>query len=137
MLSRTVGIRRTAGEDRETRAHASVVNPTRSGADGRAWGSWVPFLILAASLAVFAFRNRAAVVEPRLDFLFAGIDRPSLLAVLLLTSVVSAAAVLLARAAVHDFRQRRDARDRRVAKPVQPPPLAAMTAVAPSAARAP
>lgn len=134
MLSRTVGIRRTAGEDRETRAHARVVDPGRSDAGGRAWGNWVPFLIVFASLAVFAFRNRGAVVEPRLDFLFAGIDRPSLLAVLLLTSVVSAAAALLARAAVHDFRRRRDARDRRVATPAQPPPLVARAAALPQAA---
>ena len=131
MLSRTMGIRRTAGEDRETRAHARVVNPSRSDSGGRAWGKWVPFLIVFASLAAFAFRNRAAVVEPRLDFLFAGINRPSLLAVLLLTSVVSAAAALLARAAVHDFRQRRDARDRRVETPVQPPPIVTRAAALP------
>ena len=110
------------------------MDPGRSDAGGRAWGNWVPFLIVFASLAVFAFRNRGAVVEPRLDFLFAGIDRPSLLAVLLLTSVVSAAAALLARAAVHDFRRRRDARDRRVATPAQPPPLVARAAALPQAA---
>lgn len=82
-------------------------------------------LLAFVLLVTFAFLNRGAAVEPRLDVLFATVERPNLLAVLLLTSIVSAAGALMARAALHELRYRRDVHDRRVAQPVQPPPLVA------------
>jgi uncharacterized integral membrane protein len=123
MLSRTVAITRTAGEDRETRAHARGRSRNGPVARGGTVGRVALLVVVAALLAVFAFLNRDAVVAGQVDFLFAAFDRPSLLAVLFLTSVVSAAGALVARSAFHEFVQRRDLRDRRLAEPVRPPPL--------------
>ena len=122
MLSRSVGISRTAGEDRETRAHARVAGS--SGRRGGAWGGAILVVVALVLLVAFAILNRGAVVEPRLDMVFAAVDRPSLLAVLVLTSVVSAAGALMVSSALREFRQRLDAGDRKLGQPAQPPPLA-------------
>ena len=135
MLSRTV-ISRTAGEDRETRAHAPLPRSHGPTAGRGTLGTWALLLLVSLLLAVFSYLNRGGVVEPRLDLVFASVERPSLLAVLFLTSAVSAAAALIVRSALQGSRQRRDTRDRRLADLAQPPPLAGKRSAAVSVAAA-
>ena len=118
MLSREHMIHRSAGEDEEAdrsrRARARGDAPPRPNA-------WRTFALLAAgvvAVAAFLLLNRAAVVEPRLHLVFVSIPRPGLLAVLLVTSFVSAAGALLARSAFHAMSRPADP----PRTPIAPPP---------------
>jgi hypothetical protein len=121
MLSRRIAILPTTVEDRDGRAHGGgcTISRSRQGS----WWAAALLVVVFAQLGVIVFLNRGAVVEPRLDFMFAGFERPSLLVVLLTTSIVSAAGALTARAALLTMKQARDERHHRVAVPLQPPPL--------------
>ena len=102
MLSREHIIRRSAGEDREVRlerAGARARDDAMLGA--RLWMKLLFIALTVTVLGAFLFLNRAAVVEPRVHLVFSQFERPALLTVLLLTSLASATAALVARAALH------------------------------------
>ena len=133
MLSRENVIHRSAGEARDP--HASRVTAgARNDAvlRRRIWGKIVMLILIVGLLGMFVVLNRHAVIEPRLHLVFSSFDRPSLLVVMLLTSLVSAAGALLVRAALGTMRQLRDVQARqspergnRQAVPVNAPALAA------------
>ena len=127
MLSREHIIHRSASEDRSARRR---VDPrARSGDASRLirwiWTKVVLLVLLAALLAAFLFLNSGSIVEPRVHLVFASYARPSLLVVMLLTAVFSAAAALLVRAAFATARQLREVRVRAAAGPLDRPPMLA------------
>jgi hypothetical protein len=137
MLSREHVIHRSAGEERNARRR--VDNQTGSAADSRltrwVWTKVVLVVLIVGLLAAFLLLNQGSVVEPRVHLVFASYARPSLLVVMLLTAVFSAAAALLVRAAFGAARQLREVRARaataRLKRPpnlVKEPALAAGTA---------
>jgi hypothetical protein len=74
---------------------------------GRLAAKLVLLLLLVGTFGAFLFLNRGAVVEPGVHSVFFRVGRPPLLAVLLLTSVVSGAVALLTRAALQTMAQHR------------------------------
>ena len=127
MSSRDHVIHRSASEDRAARR--CVDARARSG-DDRALTRWIRtkvilLVLISALLATFLLLNRGSVVEPRVHLVFATYDRPSLLVVMLLTAVFSAAAALLVRAAFATARQLREVRARGAAAPPEPRPVGA------------
>ena len=142
MLSRENVIHRSAGEERRTRVNRAAARPAAvAGGDaflkGKIWGETALLVLIVGLLAAFVVVNRNAVVEPRADLLSWSFERPSLLLVILQTSVPSAAGALLARAAFDTRRQLRDLRARTLVAPPQRPPAPtrepAADALAPSA----
>ena len=129
MLSRENVIHRSAGEEQRERASRADTRHAPGGADGEAflkgkiWGETALLVLILGLLAAFVVLNRGAVVEPRADLLFWSFERPSLLLITLLTSVPSAAAALLARAAFDTRRQRRDVPARTLLAPPQLRPV--------------
>lgn len=106
MLSRENVIHRSAGEEgtaHVTRASATARNDTFL--KPRLVGKLVLVVLIVGLLGAFLLLNRSAVVEPRLHLVFFEFARPDLLAVLLLTSFVSAAGALLVRAALQTLMQ--------------------------------
>jgi hypothetical protein len=121
MLSRENVIHRSAGEERLVGA-----KPVRAdaGSDaflkGRILAKLALLVLLTGLLGASLLLNRGSVVEPGVHLVFSSYQRPSLLVVMLLTSIVSAAGALLIRAAFATMRQLRDARSR---TSLSPPPL--------------
>jgi hypothetical protein len=114
MLSRSTVIHRSAGEARPRKRAA---DPGRNG-NGDAflknrmgWRTGVA-LVFTGLFVAFVVFNRNAVVEPRIDMLLARYDRPALLPVLLLTSLVSIVGTLMVRGVLDARRRLNDARAR-------------------------
>jgi uncharacterized integral membrane protein len=68
--------------------------------------------ILTILMITFIVLNIGAVVEPRLSLVFVSYDRPNLLLVLLLTSIMSIAGWLLAGTVFRTVRQLREMREK-------------------------
>ena len=139
MLSREHVIHRSPGEERNARRRVDA--RTRSGADSRLtrwiWTKVILLVLIAGLLAAFLLLNRGSVVEPRIHLLFASYQRPSLLVVMLLTAVFSAASALLVRAAFATARQLREVRARSAAAPLNRQTLADKTPSLTAAGAAP
>jgi len=102
MLSRDHVIHRSAGEEREVRLNAAGARAGNNAMlRARIWAKLVGMCLAVGALAAFLLLNRGAVIEPRMHLLFFQSQRPPLLTVLLITSFVSGAGALLARAVLH------------------------------------
>ena len=74
---------------------------------GAVWAKLALLASLVCLFGTFLFLNRDAVIEPRLHLVFASYDRPSVLVVMLLTSVATAAGAVLLRTILHALRRLR------------------------------
>lgn len=75
--------------------------------------AWLKLTVLAlvvVLVVVFVILNASVVVEPRLSLIFVSYDRPNLLLVLLLTSLISIVGWTLIGTALKTVRQIREAR---------------------------
>ena len=75
------------------------------------WTKVILLAVFAALVFAFVFLNSGAVIEPRLHLILVRYERPALLLVLLLTSVVSIFGWWLFRTAVRTMWQLRESRE--------------------------
>ena len=113
MLSRSTVIHRSAGEAEPRKRTSDSGRPSNGGLvkNRLGWTAIVP-LLFAGLFVAFVFLNRNGVVEPRIDMLLARYDRPALLPVLLLTSLVGIVGTLMVRGALDTRRRLNDAHAR-------------------------
>jgi len=113
MLSRSNVIHRSAEEARPRKRTSDSGRPSNGELVRNRLGWRAIVAVLFAVLFVaFVFLNRNGVVEPRIDMLLARYDRPALLPVLLLTSLVSIVGTLMVRGVLDARRRLNDARAR-------------------------
>jgi hypothetical protein len=113
MLSRSTIIHRSAGEAEPRKRTSDSGRPSNGELlkNRLGWRTAVAAVFVGLFVA-FVFLNRNGVVEPRIDMLLARYDRPALLPVLLLTSLVSIVGTLMVRGALDTRRRLGDARAR-------------------------
>lgn len=113
MLSRSNVIHRSAGEA-EPRKRTSDSGRPSNGELVRNRVGWraIVAVLFAVLFVAFVFLNRNGVVEPRIHLLLARYDRPALLPVLLLTSLVSIVGTLMVRGVLDARRRLNDAHAR-------------------------
>jgi len=77
-----------------------------------AWAKVTALVAVVVLIVIFIILNLSAVVEPKLSLIFIAYDRPNLLLVLLLTSIISIVAWSLIGTVVKTVRQFRESRRR-------------------------
>ncbi|MCY2953702.1 MAG: hypothetical protein NTU53_17245 [Planctomycetota bacterium] len=78
----------------------------------KAWTKVTLLVLVLVLVVIFVILNLSAVVEPKLSLIFASYDRPNLLVVLTLTSLISIVGWTLIGTVVKTLRQLREARRR-------------------------
>ena len=114
MLPRSNLIHRSAGEG-DPRKSVRLPEPSSNGQaplKSRMYWRLAMAALFTGLFVAFVFLNRGAVVEPRVHMLLARYDRPALLPVLLLTSLISIVGTLMVRGVLEARRRLNDARGR-------------------------
>ena len=78
----------------------------------KAWTKVTLLVLVLVLVVIFVILNLSAVVEPKLSLIFATYDRPNLLVVLTLTSLISIVGWTLIGTVVKTLRQLRETRRR-------------------------
>ena len=78
----------------------------------KAWTKVTLLVLVLVLVVIFVILNLSAVVEPKLSLIFATYDRPNLLVVLILTSLISIVGWTLIGTVVKTLRQLRETRRR-------------------------
>jgi len=115
-VAKLVGARRPAGPEKgEPKVRPYNVKRGHMGTfwlKVKAWTKVTLLVLVLVLVVIFVILNLSAVVEPKLSLIFATYDRPNLLVVLTLTSLISIVGWTLIGTVVKTLRQLRETRRR-------------------------